>query len=369
MRLALLLCAMTAWGQKPLPSALPSSPPLSPPLAVSHAASHPSWWTYAPPDATALVGVRWSVLRESRLAGAIEDELWPGSAPSFALECLLQAHQFLLASPQFLAIAYGDYPVAKLRTDAAQRGLKRVPYKGVDLWVSATQNALSIASLNAQILLVGDRKALEAAIDRMPTEKTASDSARQYSPLLVRAAAFADQDLWIVSSTLPEPLASRFVPFAAEASGFAGGISVSRGLRLEATLETGSEQTAEKLAARLRQNTASLPSVARGMQIVRDAQNVSFALDVTGEQLQASLRPESEQETAPDPAVRAPAPVVAKVAVNGIPIQVDPPAFVTPVTLPVTQQEPPRPPPPGKQMIRIFGLDEGVREIELPPVR
>ena len=331
------------------------------------------------------MGVRWEALRDSPLAGAVEAELWDESTPVFGLECLKQARQFLLASPEFLAIAYGDFPAAKFRADAKANGLKRISYKGVDVWVApehnSIQGAMSVAPLNAQILLVGGRKALEAAIDRIPTEKSASEAGKQYSPLLARAAGFAEQDLWIVSSALPDPLASRFVPFDAEASSFAGGVSVSRGLHLEATLEAKSEKAATQLAVRLRQDSSSLPPVARVIQITTDAQNVSFALEVSGEQLQASLRPKLAPEPEPEPApvsIAVAVPPAPLVAVNGVAIPVDPgpaiaaePIHSTPpiaVTLAPIPPPPPQPPkPPQRQVIRIFGLDEGVREIELPP--
>jgi hypothetical protein len=318
------------------------------------------------------------------LASAVEDELWPDNSPAFALECLKQSRQFLLASPEFLAIAYGDFPSAKLRTDATAKGFKRISYKGVDVWVAPSPTAMSIAPLNSQILLIADRRTLEAAIDRMPTEKTASEGGRQYSPLLARAAGFAEQDLWVVSSALPDPLASRFVPFDADASSFAGGVSMSRGMHLEATLETSSAQAAAQLAVRLRKDINSLPSVASGIQISTDAQTVTFALDVTGEQLQSSLRPQLGAAREPEPAakpVAAPAPPVAMVAVNGIAVPVDPvpaaavravavpsiaPVLAKPATPPLELREAPKPPP--RQVIRIFGLDDGVREIELPPV-
>src|SRR5260370_30136415 len=119
----------------------------------SHPASHPAWWTYAPPEATALVGVRWEALRESPLAGAVEAELSSGETPIFELECLKQSSQLLLASPEFLAIAYGDFPPAKVRAEAAAKGFKRIWYKGVEVWVAPPQAAMSVAPLNGQLML------------------------------------------------------------------------------------------------------------------------------------------------------------------------------------------------------------------------
>ena len=44
-------------------------------IETCFAESHPSWWRYASPEATALVGIRWEHLRSSPFAGAITGEL------------------------------------------------------------------------------------------------------------------------------------------------------------------------------------------------------------------------------------------------------------------------------------------------------
>ena len=92
----------------------------------------------------------------------------------------------------------------------------------VNLWVAPQPGQLSLALMIASALLLGSRKTLEAAIDRA-TDLAAKDgetqraAVRKYTPLLARAAQFAhDADLWVVSSRLPDPLASRFVPLEVE---------------------------------------------------------------------------------------------------------------------------------------------------------
>ena len=293
---------------------------------LGDAESHPSWWNFASPEATALVGIHWENLRQSPFVDAVSAELSSTGSLGFPdLPCLSDAKQFLISSPELLAIAAGMFPAETVRSQAPLKGLKQANYHGVPLWISPGKTTLSVAVISDQILLLGLRKTLEAAIDRNLLE-----TGRQYSPLLARAGRFSQtQDLWIVATQLPDPLASLFVPIDIEARGFEGGISVRDGLQLDATLNAASDDAAKSAAENLKQSIATLPGVARGLQVTVASRNVLLALQVSRNELTASLR----QAPAPAPAV----------------------------------PEPPK--PAGPQIIRIFGLDEGPREIVLPPPR
>ena len=336
------------------------------------AQSHPSWWTYVPQDATALVGVNWDHLRGSPLGAAVESELSEGGEEAvFGYAALKQARQVLLAGPGPLAIVNGEVPQAALRAQFAAKGMKRVSDRGVELWIPPGANGIGAAVFNEQLVLLGARKILEGAIDRLPSEKGAAEGERNYSPLLQKAARFSQDDLWVVAAALPDALASRFVPLEAEASGFAGSVSLARGLRVEATLEAGSAAAGEKLAAELRGAIRGLPPVARGMQVSATGGSVVLALDISPEQLQASLRRAAEARPLVGVELESP-PVIQTVAVNGARIEVSawelpaaaPPAAVVPATPVAAVAD-----KPVRQVVRILGLEEGVREIELPPVQ
>jgi hypothetical protein len=199
-------------------------------------------------------------------------------------------------------------------------------------------------------MLLGSRKTLEEAIDRATDlaaqdGETARASKRKYSPLLARAAQFArNTDLWVVSSRLPDPLASRFVPLEVETRGFEGWVSAENGLRLEAVLLASSKEEALVIAEHLRGTFSGLTSLARGIELHVDGDEVGLSLAATAEQFNASLK------NAPAPAVLPPPAEVAS-------IPSAPPA----VTLPPQEEKPKQP-----QVIRIVGLDEGTVEIPFP---
>ncbi|HEV1284730.1 MAG TPA: hypothetical protein VNU44_05445 [Bryobacteraceae bacterium] len=315
-------------------------------VAFASAQSHPSWWTYASPEATALVGIDWQDVRTSPFADPIEAELW-GDLGFPDLPCLHNARQILISSPELLALASGNFPVAALRDQAAKRGLKAMTYRNIDMWFATEKGALSIARFSDQLVIIGDAKALQAAVDR-----SMSDS-KNYSPLLARAAQFAQKDLWVVASQLPDDLANRFVPLDTEAQSFEGSVSVRNGLEMEAVLSAASAQQATASAEKLRKAVPALPAIARGLQVTAEDDAIFLSLAASREQIVAALR-------GPDP---VPAPVET--------IRMETPKGVEQIV--IEKPEPPKPlavavekPVEKPQVIRIFGLDDGPREIVLP---
>jgi len=285
--------------------------------------SHPSWWNYVSPGATAVVGIQWERLRTSIFAGAIAGELSSGGALGLPdLPSLQDARQILISYPELLALAVGAFPAPAVREQAVRIGLRPATYRGVDFWI-APNNLLSLARVNDNLLLIGQRKTLENAI-----AASLSDSIREYSPLLARGARLSqDWDLWIAAAPMPNPLANVFVPFAIAADALEGGVIARDSLQVGAAYQMASAAQATSAAEQLRQAIPSFPWVAQGLQVQVDNDAVLLTLYVGPEQLAASLRP-------PDPAPEA---------------------------------APPEPAVTGPRVVRIYGLEEGTRETVLSP--
>ncbi len=330
------------------------------------AQSHPSWWTYASPNATALIGIDWQTVRASPFAEAIDAELW-GDLGFPELPCLHNARQILVSAPDMLALASGSFSAAVIHEQAAKKGFKPMTYRGVDMWFSTEKDVLSVARMNDQLVMIGEPKTLEMAVDRSMAD------VKNYSPLLARAAKFAQKDLWVVASQLPDDLANRFVPLDTEAQSFEGSVSVRNGLEIDAVLAARSEQEADASADKLRKTIPTLPAIARGLQVTVEDGSILLALEATREQVIAALR-------GPDAAPAPAAPIDT--------IKVETPGQVEQVI--VDKPEPPKPAmaeklekiaeipankpvekpvekaPEKPQIIRIVGLDEGPKEITLP---
>lgn len=287
------------------------------------AESHPAWWRYATPEATALVGIHWEHIRSSHFADAVAEELTGEGGLGFPdIECLKDARQILISSPALLAIASGSFPAATVREQATRKGWKRAQYKDFEIWVTPGRETLSLARMTDQLMLVGRVKTLQEAIDRSLMEGTE----QSYSPLLARAARYAQDDVWVVAHRLPDALADHFVPIDAQADGFEGGVTVQGGVRMGATFSVETEEAAGQLAETLKQSIAMLPPMARGIQVNIVQNNVTLGMAISEEQLVAGIRTTAAATAAPKPEVKAP------------------------------KAE-------GPQVIRIFGLDGGPREI------
>src|SRR5579863_9714995 len=96
--------------------------------ALAAAQSHPSWWTYASPEATALVGIDFETVRTTPFAEPIEAELW-GDLGFPDLACLHAARQILISSPDLLALVSGTFSTVALRDQAAAKGFKLMTYR------------------------------------------------------------------------------------------------------------------------------------------------------------------------------------------------------------------------------------------------
>lgn len=374
------------------------------------AQSHPGWWTVVPPESRSLVGIEWVNLRESLFGDALRGELSTAGGIALPnLPCLMNSHDFLLASPPLLAAANGGCSPATLRTEAPGQGLKLTTYRGFDLWIALTlsalspgasaslspgasaslstgASALSVCQFNERVVLIGSVKSLRAAIDRSLAET------RTYSPLLIQGARLAHtRDLWAVSTELPDALASIFIPLDVtdgNVRNFEGGITLRDGLDLGAILDAGSEAAATQFAASIRKSIPQFPKVVKGLQIATSGSSVTLALQVPNDALQASLRkPDAEIASPIEPPVAftgppAPKALGARPALKGLaapPAPAATPAVPAPRPAPLpaapsaptvpasTAALPPGPAKAEPQIIRIYGLDGGPREIVLPP--
>jgi len=321
---------------------------------LAMAQSHPSWWAYVPPEATTLVGMRWNHLRHSPLAPAIEAEISPSGALAFPdLDCLRQADEMIVFSPALLAAEAGSFPAATVEDQARRDALRRLVYRGVTLWLPMQVEKLGVAQISEQLILVGAQKTLRAAVDR-----GLSEPALPYSPLLRRAEPYSQTgDLWVVAERLPDPLAGLFVPLDADGTEFLGQISVRDGLAVDASFDAGSEEAAAEFAGRLREKAPSFPAVARGLEAAAHQRRVAIALRVSSADLMAGLHPAASPAAVLKQGFAGPQPPEGSELTAAA---AQPPE---PVRFEITYVEDSQP-----QIIRIFNLDEGTREIEMTHV-
>ena len=286
--------------------------------------SFPRSWNYVAPDSTALVGIEWQHLRESFLADAVTSELSSSGRLGFPdLPCLWNSREILLAGPDLLGVATGSFPAATVAAQATGLNMQPIDYDGVRLWIAKGKDRRSLAQVNDNLLLIGYKETLEAAIDR-----SLLTTGRQMSPLLTRGARLATNfDLWISATALPDPLVTVFVPVDLETADFDAGLNARSGLFLDAHYSMGTPENAAQSADYFRQAIPDFHPLLRGMNVIEDGEMVRLKLQVSPQELADQLRPADPPKAEPVAAA---------------------------------------PPPAKPGTVHVVGLDDGPREIPLP---
>jgi len=333
--------------------------------ALAAAEPHPGWWAYVSPDSTAVVGIQRRHLRHSPFAAAIEGAVSPSGALGFPdLDCLRQASEMIIASPHLLAVEAGSFPVATVQDQAQRLGLHALVYRDVTLWLPQQPEALGVARISDQLVLVGAQKTLQAAIDNGLAETT-----RPPSALLTRTIGVSQTaDLWVVAAKLPEPLAGLFVPLDADASEFVGHVELRGGVSpdgilVEASFDARSQPAAEGFIQGLRERSLAFPAIARGLALTAGQNRVAIALQANSEDLAAvlPLALAARSTHAPEPSSGVAIESSSELAEGSAP---------APVVFVITHVEASQPRPVEAiqpRIVHIFNLEEGTRDIVLPP--
>ncbi|HLJ15122.1 MAG TPA: hypothetical protein VKV15_11535 [Bryobacteraceae bacterium] len=323
--LAIFTLAVTAWPQ-----------------------SYPSAWNYANPNATFLLGFDWSRLQQSAFAGMAQKQISTRHAmglpdPNF----LEHVNQILLAisidkdiaktrkQPPALLILSGTFDLQVVRKIAISKKMSPSTYHSVPLLTEAGkpgEQDSALALINEQTLLFGDRRSVLQAIDR-----NAPGTPRVFSPIMASASKLAEtHDLWIIahnfgnfSRELDGPL-----QIGQDVTAIQAGISFHNGLDADAALTAISDVAAARFARMIEALRPQLPKPLQDLGIATKENVVQLALSIDQQQLTAMLGKFTQQAIA-----------------QAMPAGAAPPH-------PSTK--------PEKMTIKIYGLDDGPKEIPYP---
>jgi hypothetical protein len=163
---------------------------------------------------------------------------------------------------------------------------------------------------------------------------------------LDRSKALADHDLWL-AGTIPE-LPNMTIPMLDTLRGLALGISLQSDLRLEVALDMDSAKTAEDLVSAARRSQTQQPGIGAALQSEVDGSTARFRMTLPGEQVIQAVKQGMDQGSG------------AKSPLAGLLGQSLP-------TFKSTAPEPAAQPKSKPGTIKIYGLDEGTREIPTQP--
>jgi hypothetical protein len=240
-------------------------------------------------------------------------------------------------NPPFLLVLEGTFPEDHLRL------FRSGPihfYRAIKIYGPSKSTNPSLAIPDEHTILVGDEKSIRDAIDRHGRKIGAP------SPLLERAAALAAKnDMWLIardSISNLQPAGVAVSPMAAEVEGIEAGISARDGFVLELSIDTKTEGAARQLAQLL----SSQMETALATKLDREQSAIlmrSFRISSEGNRMALNFslsKDELEQRMRE--------------------MQSSPRAFTSPSPAPAPKSNTPR-------TVKIYGLDEGVREIPLQP--
>ncbi len=352
--------------------------------AAVGAAAQTNAWELGHPDAKLLVGIDLKSLRESAVGQSFRSRMGaqsPQMGPAaMALGFLEQIDRVFISSPAisspaislrpgragsatantkenppFLLVVEGTMPIQQLL--AFLPGTAR-RYHMVDVYRGAKATDASLAMLDARTILIGDEKSVLAAIDRR------GHNAPPASAMLARARQLAStQDVWMLATddlskfqpsntSFTSPFAGQIL--AGQIKGVDLGFAVRDGFQFEMSLAAESEAVAARLTQLLSEKIAlaqaqspETAEAARKLRIGTEGNRMRVSLALTKDEFEHNLR--TFQATRLAAATASARPAASSQSQPATPAQ------------PRTAQSPPA--APGK--IRIYGLDEGVREIQM----
>ena len=200
--------------------------------------------------------------------------------------------------------------------------------------------------IDANTVLLGEGKSLEDAVARLSKPATGLQARA-----LDRSKALADHDLWI-AGTLPE-IPNMTIPMLDSLRGLALGISLQNDLRLELALDMDSAKTAEDLVSSVRRSQVQQPGLGAALQSQVDGSSARFRFMLPGDQVIQAIHQGMQQNGGGTSTLAGL--LGTSFGSTALP------------TFKSTTPAPAAPPEPMRGTIKIYGLDEGTREVQAQP--
>jgi hypothetical protein len=200
--------------------------------------------------------------------------------------------------------------------------------------------------IDTNTVLLGEGKSLEDAVARLSKPATGLQARA-----LDRSKALADHDLWL-AGTLPE-IPNMTIPMLDSLRGLALGISLQNDLRLELALDMDRAKTAEDLVSAARRSQVQQPGLGAALQSEVDGSTARFRFVLPGDQVIQAVHQGMQQNGG------GTSPLAGLLGTS----------FGS-TALPTFQSTPPvaaAPPEPMRGTIKVYGLEEGTREVQAQP--
>jgi len=327
------------------------------PAAICAAQNSPRW-RFVHPHARVIAGLEWRRALDSPLGRELRREFEKSEFASLeGLDIMTGLEGVLISSPgqnpvrpgddaPVVIAAEGGFDLNRVRKSVLGSDIAKRTYHGVEMYAPKREGGqrMTLGLVNERVLLFGDVKCLEAAIDR--------DAALPGTSLERRAAELAAaNELWIVTDGMPSQVAggrTPQIPMLEEITGIDAGLAVREGLGLQLNATARSADAARALANSLGmmlhlsaaqyKNQPEVADLVRKLHIGADGALVRVALAIDRAEIERGMA-----------SLRAHRPALSVRAV----MRGDTPAETAAVL----------PPEEEKRTIFVHGLEGGTREI------
>lgn len=274
------------------------------------------------------------------------------------------------ANNRMLVTVRGRFDLEEMKELVGGPKTAFAPYKGVTLAQNPAQKGNSVALVDSGTIVFGDTLSIRQAIDHLGDDQRV----KARYPVFVKAAVFAkNYDFWVVMDGLPPSAAPAGAPkgaqnqMAKKLKGVDLGMMMREGFDLRVNLHTDSPATADEMRQAfagtipmLGEGKKDVPPEAVAMmkrvQVTSEGKAVTIRASATAEEIKAMQAKMKLQDLAKG--------IPGAGAIFGGPDGPKPTAQPTEAT-----PQPEAAKEPEKKVIRIYGLDEGVREIPAPPTK
>jgi len=306
-------------------------------------------WRFADPGAQLIGGVDVKSLLESPLVKSALDQTASQMGPSAAMMQMVLGQLTGVTQVYFSITGRKDDTDALIMIkgtldDAAARAMLQGAVTSSATAAPATGTAtaplpIDFARVDADTILLGKPALLSPALRRM--QRPAST---QPNPLLARAAALAaGNDFWIAGSSAE---LSAVAPIVEGLKGLALGLSLQRDFRLRVSLDMATAEVAQRVAAQVQKSVPeirnSLGDLDANVDTNVEGATLRVAASISGDWILKRVA-EKTKGGLPKPG-----------ALFGA-------SAATPASAP---SAPPKPPDP--RTVKIYGLDDGPKEVPLP---
>ncbi len=344
--------------------------------------TEPSYWRFAHRDAQLVAGLNWKASQQ----GTAPDSLWRALSSTLG-----RVERFLITSPstverfrepgRALIIVNGKFDLALMKKAASSDGAVATHYKGVTLLGPANidDDTILIAYVDSTVSLVGTKTIISEALER--GEQTRNGPLSEKNELFGTAMDMSTlNDLYVVTNVSDATRDDANSPLSglnAYAAGYKVADGVQLSLHINATTEDKVKGASKRLSAILTQMNVHFPGllpVKPGLGPSVFLSNMKMAIEesdlhawsqVTATQLSA-LRKKDVALVATVKPFSASAP--EKPVIQQGKLRKDPRPEIKTIATLSTQASPVvapivATPPIKKKIVRIEGLEDGLREI------